>query len=60
MSSVNLLSTIKIPKNYESWKMELPKADYDTLSEKLSDEVTHPKFGQISQNRLREIVRAKN
>jgi hypothetical protein len=34
MSSVNLLSTIKMPKNVESWKNDLPKADYDTLSEK--------------------------
>ena len=32
MSSVNLLSTIRVPKNAESWKQDLPKADYDTLS----------------------------
>lgn len=32
MSSVNLLNTIRVPKNMESWKHDLPKADYDTLS----------------------------
>lgn len=32
-SSVNLLSTIKIPKNYSSWKDELPKANYGTETE---------------------------
>ena len=60
MSSVNLLSTIKVPKNMESWKQDLPKADYDSLSEKPADDVSHPKFGNVSQHRLREIVRAKN
>jgi hypothetical protein len=54
-----LLSTIKVPKNYGSWKDELPKANYDT--EPAEDEmITHPKFGSINQNRLREIVRMKN
>lgn len=57
-SSVNLLSTIKIPKNYGSWKDELPKANYGT--EPPEEESTHPKFGHINQNRLREIVRMKN
>jgi NIMA (never in mitosis gene a)-related kinase 1/4/5 len=60
VSSVNLLSTIKIPKNLESWKNDLPKADYDTMSEKPADEVLHSKYGIVSQNRLREIVRSKN
>lgn len=60
ISSVNLLNTIKIPKNIRSWKNELPKADYDTLSEKPADEVSHPKYGNISQSRLREIVKSKN
>jgi len=32
MSSVNLLNTIRVPKNNESWKEGLPKADYETLS----------------------------
>ena len=60
MSSVNLLSTIKVPRNMESWKQDLPKSDYDTLSEKPAEEIRHPKFGNVSQQRLREIVRAKN
>ena len=47
-------------KNMESWKSDLPKADYETLSEKPADEIMHPKFGNVSQNRLREIVRVKN
>jgi NIMA (never in mitosis gene a)-related kinase len=59
VSSINLLNTIKLPKNYDSWKDELPKADYDTSSDRDSDS-EHPKYGQISQNRLREIVRSKN
>jgi NIMA (never in mitosis gene a)-related kinase 1/4/5 len=29
-SSVNLLQTIKVPKNYGSWKDELPRANYET------------------------------
>ena len=28
LSSVNLLSTIRVPKNLESWKSDLPKPDY--------------------------------
>lgn len=59
ISSINLLNTIKLPKNYDSWKDELPKADYETSSDRESDS-DHPKYGQISQNRLREIVRSKN
>ena len=53
MSSVNLLSTIRVPKNIESWKSDLPKADYETMSEKPADEASHPKFGNVSQHRLR-------
>lgn len=60
MSSVNLLNTIRIPKNVESWKHDLPKADYETLSEQPADEVSHSKYGNVSHHRLREIVRAKN
>ena len=56
---MNLLNTIKIPKNYGSWKDELPKANYgDEPPEE--ETTTHPKFGSINQNRLREIVRMKN
>ena len=57
MSSVNLLSTIKVPKNMESWKNELPKADYETLSEKPADEILHPKFGNVSHRHSYLILR---
>ena len=38
----------------------MPKSDYDTLSEKGNQEYIHPRFGHVSQNRLREIVKSKN
>lgn len=53
LSQINLLNTIKVPKNFSSWKQELPKSDYDTMSEKPSETYMHPKFGHISQSRLR-------
>ena len=53
-SSINLLNTIKLPKNLQSLREQLPKSKYQEEQKEESS-----RYGHVSQQRLKEIVKRK-
>ena len=54
-STINLLSTIKVPRNLQSWRDDLPKQHYEEDIKKNESEKASfsTKFGNVSQEKLR-------